>query len=119
MLNPSSRLKGEKDMEKYEKARRLKSKVAKIREDYTAGKMVLYDKPIIKISLNDIDHGLMVMYYLIDTLALPSFSRTCAPLQCQKRSFVQKYLIISPKITVFFKHENPINRSTYYYHKLI
>ncbi len=40
MLNPSSRLKGEKDMEKYEKARRLKSKVAKIREDYTAGKRV-------------------------------------------------------------------------------
>jgi DNA topoisomerase-1 len=37
MLNPSSRLKGEKDMEKYEKARRLKNKVAKIREDYTAG----------------------------------------------------------------------------------
>ena len=38
MLNPSSRLKGEKDMEKYEKARRLKSLVVKIREDYTNGK---------------------------------------------------------------------------------
>ena len=37
MLNPSSRLKAEKDMEKYEKARRLKKLVVKIREDYTAG----------------------------------------------------------------------------------
>jgi DNA topoisomerase-1 len=37
MLNPSSCLKGEKDMEKYEKARRLKSKIAKIRDDYTNG----------------------------------------------------------------------------------
>ncbi len=37
MLNPSSRLKGEKDMEKYEKARRLKLKIGKMREDYTAG----------------------------------------------------------------------------------
>ena len=37
MLNPSSRLKGEKDMEKYEKARRLKDKVVKIREDYSSG----------------------------------------------------------------------------------
>ena len=46
MLNPSSRLKGEKDMEKYEKARRLKNKVAKIREDYTAGtpKMLLFNQ---------------------------------------------------------------------------
>jgi DNA topoisomerase-1 len=39
MLNPSSRLKGEKDMEKYEKARKLKLKIDKIREDYTAGKL--------------------------------------------------------------------------------
>ena len=38
MLNPSSRLKGEKDMEKYEKARRLKDKIVKIREDYSSGK---------------------------------------------------------------------------------
>ena len=37
MLNPSSRLKGEKDMEKYEKARMLKDKIEKIREDYTEG----------------------------------------------------------------------------------
>ena len=37
MLNPSSRLKGEKDMEKYEKARRLKEKIVKIREDYSSG----------------------------------------------------------------------------------
>merc|ERR1712226_1658486 len=36
MLNPSSKLKGEKDMMKYEKARMLKKQVHKIREDYTA-----------------------------------------------------------------------------------
>ena len=35
MLNPSSKLKGEKDMAKYEKARQLKLKIGKIREDYT------------------------------------------------------------------------------------
>ncbi|QQP57815.1 DNA topoisomerase 1like [Caligus rogercresseyi] len=34
MLNPSSKLKGEKDMMKYEKARELKSKIGKIRDDY-------------------------------------------------------------------------------------
>jgi len=43
MLNPSSRLKGEKDMEKYEKARMLKTKIGKIREDYNAGKFYLND----------------------------------------------------------------------------
>ena len=42
MLNPSSRLKGEKDMEKYEKARILKDKIVKIRTDYTEGKSVRY-----------------------------------------------------------------------------
>ena len=36
MLNPSSKLKGEKDMMKYEKARQLKLKIDKIREDYSA-----------------------------------------------------------------------------------
>merc|ERR1712130_858183 len=34
MLNPSSRLKGEKDLQKYEKARKLKTEIHKIREDY-------------------------------------------------------------------------------------
>ena len=34
MLNPSSKLKGEKDMQKYEKARNLKSRIDKIRADY-------------------------------------------------------------------------------------
>jgi len=34
MLNPSSRLKGEKDWQKYEKARELKGCIDKIREDY-------------------------------------------------------------------------------------
>ncbi len=34
MLNPSSKLKGEKDMMKYEKARELKKYIDKIREDY-------------------------------------------------------------------------------------
>lgn len=34
MLNPSSKLKGEKDMMKYEKARALKGKIDKIRADY-------------------------------------------------------------------------------------
>uniref|UniRef100_F6RCY1 DNA topoisomerase I n=1 Tax=Ciona intestinalis TaxID=7719 RepID=F6RCY1_CIOIN len=34
MLNPSSRVKGEKDWQKYEVARNLKSKVDRIREDY-------------------------------------------------------------------------------------
>ena len=29
MLNPSSKLKGEKDMQKYEKARQLKAKIGK------------------------------------------------------------------------------------------
>ncbi len=43
MLNPSSRLKGEKDMEKYEKARMLKTKIGKIREDYNAGIFFLKD----------------------------------------------------------------------------
>jgi len=36
MLNPSSKLKGEKDMMKYEKARQLKEHIHKIREDYEA-----------------------------------------------------------------------------------
>lgn len=36
MLNPSSRLKGEKDWQKYEKARALKKDIGKIREDYMA-----------------------------------------------------------------------------------
>lgn len=35
MLNPSSKLKGEKDWEKFETARRLKSFVSEIRENYT------------------------------------------------------------------------------------
>ena len=35
MLNPSSKLKGEKDMMKYEKARQLKLKIDKIRSNYT------------------------------------------------------------------------------------
>lgn len=34
MLNPSSRLKGEKDWQKYEKARKLKVEIHKIRDDY-------------------------------------------------------------------------------------
>jgi DNA topoisomerase-1 len=34
MLNPSSRLKGEKDWQKYEKARKLKDKIDTIRENY-------------------------------------------------------------------------------------
>jgi DNA topoisomerase-1 len=41
MLNPSSRLKGEKDMEKYEKARMLKGLIAKIRSDYSEGLLML------------------------------------------------------------------------------
>jgi len=36
MLNPSSKLKGEKDMQKYEKARQLKAKIGQIRDNYTA-----------------------------------------------------------------------------------
>ena len=36
MLNPSSKLKGEKDMMKYEKARQLKDKIEDIRTNYTA-----------------------------------------------------------------------------------
>lgn len=36
MLNPSSKLKGEKDMQKYEKARNLKNHIDKIRADYVA-----------------------------------------------------------------------------------
>ena len=36
MLNPSSRLKGEKDWQKYEKARKLKGEIGKIREEYMA-----------------------------------------------------------------------------------
>jgi DNA topoisomerase-1 len=36
MLNPSSKIKGEKDHAKYETARRLKKKIDKIRENYTA-----------------------------------------------------------------------------------
>ncbi|XP_023326331.1 DNA topoisomerase 1 [Eurytemora carolleeae] len=34
MLNPSSKLKGEKDWQKYEKARKLKDKIDQIRDDY-------------------------------------------------------------------------------------
>jgi len=34
MLNPSSKLKGEKDWAKYEKARKLKGEIGKIRDDY-------------------------------------------------------------------------------------
>ena len=34
MLNPSSKLKGEKDMMKYEKARMLKAKIDDIRTNY-------------------------------------------------------------------------------------
>ena len=36
MFNPSSRLKGEKDWQKYEKARKLKDCIDKIREEYMA-----------------------------------------------------------------------------------
>ena len=36
MLKPSSRLKAEKDLQKYEKARQLKREIEKIREDYMA-----------------------------------------------------------------------------------
>lgn len=36
MLNPASKLKGEKDMMKYEKARELKKHIDRIREEYTA-----------------------------------------------------------------------------------
>merc|ERR1712045_954628 len=36
MLSPSSRLKGEKDWQKYEKARKLKGEIDKIREEYMA-----------------------------------------------------------------------------------
>uniref|UniRef100_A0A1B6KCH3 DNA topoisomerase I n=1 Tax=Graphocephala atropunctata TaxID=36148 RepID=A0A1B6KCH3_9HEMI len=36
MLNPSSKLKGEKDWQKYETARKLASSIDKIRADYTA-----------------------------------------------------------------------------------
>lgn len=36
MLNPSSKLKGEKDMVKYETARKLAKKIDKIREQYQA-----------------------------------------------------------------------------------
>jgi len=36
MLNPSSKLKGEKDMMKYEKARQLKTCIGKIRQNYQA-----------------------------------------------------------------------------------
>lgn len=35
MLNPSSKLKGEKDMKKYEKARELKKHIGQIRNRYT------------------------------------------------------------------------------------
>jgi DNA topoisomerase-1 len=34
MLNPSSKLKGEKDMQKYETARRLHKRIGKIRDEY-------------------------------------------------------------------------------------
>ena len=37
MLNPTSRLKGEKDWQKYETARKLKTHVSRIREDYFVG----------------------------------------------------------------------------------
>lgn len=36
MLNPSSKLKGEKDWQKYETARKLAKTIDKIRQDYTA-----------------------------------------------------------------------------------
>lgn len=36
MLNPSSKIKGEKDYMKYETARRLKNKISKIRDTYTS-----------------------------------------------------------------------------------
>lgn len=36
MLNPSSKIKGEKDFAKYETARRLKNKINRIRETYTS-----------------------------------------------------------------------------------
>lgn len=36
MLNPSSKLKGEKDWKKYETARKLKTKVDQIRDTYRA-----------------------------------------------------------------------------------
>lgn len=36
MLNPSSKLKGEKDMQKYETARKLAKSINKIRENYQA-----------------------------------------------------------------------------------
>ena len=40
MLNPSSKLKGEKDWQKYEKARKLKDKIGQIRDDYMQVQML-------------------------------------------------------------------------------
>ena len=60
MLNPSSKLKGEKDMEKYEKARELKKHIVNIRKDYEGD----FEHEEIRIRQR------AVALYFIDILAL-------------------------------------------------
>ena len=59
-LAAESKIKGENDRKKYEKARRLKAKIDEIREDY--------NKKL--ISLDVVENQLGVCTYLIDNLAL-------------------------------------------------
>ena len=48
MLNPSSKLKGEKDMMKYEKARQLKAKIGEIRSNYMDVSLGVYHRRQLK-----------------------------------------------------------------------
>ena len=49
MLNPSSKLKGEKDMQKYEKARQLKEKIGKF-ELYFVFESLSHDLPSVNLT---------------------------------------------------------------------
>lgn len=59
-FSPSSTIKGESDMKKYDNARKLKNYIDKIREDYMEN--LMSDDPVMR--------QLAVTTYLVDALAL-------------------------------------------------
>lgn len=91
MLNPSSKIKGQKDFEKYETARRLKKKVSKIRENYIAD---------LKSNEMRVRQRAVALYF-IDRLALRAGNEKddseaadtvgCCSLRCEHITLHEKY----------------------------
>lgn len=70
MLNPSSKLKGEKDWKKYEMARKLKSKIHKIRETY---------KSDMKSKEMKVRQRAVALYFIDKVITLSEHFRQTAP----------------------------------------